>query len=109
MSELSLLLAVLALGPVTADAVASQKALVLKEEGQRVAVGAEVGVQLQRDYGCVIEWRGHISRNDASVDKITFEPTNQGCESAELYPSHLEGAMDEVEIPASGNATVDGS
>jgi hypothetical protein len=58
------LVAVLAFGALTASAAAHGR-LVLKEEGQPVSVGTELGVELEMAPTCIVAWHGHMSVNDA--------------------------------------------
>jgi hypothetical protein len=93
----------------TSSASAKMANLVLKEEGVPVAAGAELGVELEAGYHCMVAWRGHLSLNDASADKITVEPVQHECTSEELYPSTFKGGTDEVELIHTGKVWIRGS
>jgi hypothetical protein len=106
------LVSVLAFAGMTASAAAHKKVLVLKEEGKPVAAGTEIGLELEDTVAgrCVVAWRGHMSINGASTDKMTFEPVKQECTSSGLpYPSSFEGEPTEVEITSTGKVRIDGS
>jgi len=105
------LVVVLVLGATATSAAAHKKVLVLKEEGQPVPVGTELGVELEMAPTCIVAWRGHMSVNDASSDKVTLEPVEQSCTVSELYPSYLHASADEVEMIGTGRekASIRGS
>jgi hypothetical protein len=94
------LIALLASGAMTASAGATNKVLVLKEEGTPVAVGAELEIELSFDRlqpgthveACTLVWRGHMSLNGAHEDKASLEPVEHECEAL------VRGSVSEVAL-----------
>lgn len=102
------LVAALALWAMTANAAARRKALVLKEEGKRVAVGTELGIEMgftraKRGVGEEVcrglTWRGHLSVNGAKEDKVTVEPVERECQVGSGIPTkEVRGSVSEVAL-----------